>query len=417
MFLLEEDDLYLEKTSAGLRDMKTYLFQGPSLHIFVVTNQCNLQCVYCQAQKSGMSTKGFMTEETGIRAAEIALKSPGRYLSFEFQGGEPLLNFSVIKHIIEYTESHRGNKNIEFTIVSNLTLLSDEILNFLLKHHVSICTSLDGPDFIQRHNRKSYGEYDSYARAVSGIRKIRQLGSAPGAIETTTRYSLRYPKEIVAEYVSLGFHSIFIRPLTPLGFALADWNQIGYTADEFLSFYKKCLSYVLALNKKGVRLKEQHAYIFLKKIFNHDGQNYMELRSPCGAGLGQIAYYYDGSIYTCDEARMAAELGNKAFKLGDVYHNTYADLIQNPVCKTVASASTLETIPGCVDCIYQPYCGTCPVVNFILDGNVFPKGINNFRCQIYKGILDYLFELIYGNNPEIVKILHSWIGDDKNEIL
>ena len=49
--------------------------------------------------------------------------------------------------------------------------------------------------------------------------------------------------------------------------------------------------------------------------------------------------------------------------------------------------------------------------------DVFPKGINNFRCQIYKGILDYLFELIYGNNPEIVKILHSWIGDDKNEIL
>lgn len=77
---------------------------------FVVTNSCNLKCVYCQAQNGNEIPNGFMTEEIAERAVDVALTSPNDNLSFEFQGGEPLANFSVIKHIVEYTELKKNQK-------------------------------------------------------------------------------------------------------------------------------------------------------------------------------------------------------------------------------------------------------------------------------------------------------------------
>lgn len=93
-------------------------------------------------------------------------------------------------------------------------------------------------------------------------------------------------------------------------------NQIGYDAEQFKDFYQQCMLKILAYNKNGYFLVEGHARIFLKKILLQCAENYMELRSPCGAGLGQMAYYPNGDIYTCDEARMLAEMGNHAFKMG-----------------------------------------------------------------------------------------------------
>ena len=93
----------------------------------------------------------------------------------------------------------------------------------------------------------------------------------------------------------------------------------------------------------------------------------MELRSPCGAGIGQIAYYYDGNIYTCDEGRMLAEMGDDSFKLGNVYDNTYDELINCNNCKAACISSVLESLPTCHDCVYSPYCGTCPVTNLALN--------------------------------------------------
>lgn len=135
----------------------------------------------------------------------------------------------------------------------------------------------------------------------------------------------------------------------------------------------------------------------------------MELRSPCGASVGQLAYYYDGQIYTCDEARMIGESGDKAFCLGNVFENNYDNLISCGVCKATCAASIVESVPGCCDCVYQPYCGICPVVNYSTDGDIFSKQYRNYRCRIYNGILDFLFELIKNNNAEVMKILYSWI--------
>lgn len=164
----------------------------------------------------------------------------------------------------------------------------------------------------------------------------------------------------------------------------------------------------MELNKQGKPFSEGHAGIFLSKILSGQAQNYMELRSPCGAAIGQAAYYFNGDVYTCDEGRMIAEMGDSAFKLGNVYKNSYDEMMSSPVCKTVCAASVLESLPECTDCVYQPYCGTCPALNYASEHNVFKRDARGYRCQIYRGMLDAIFAILFRNDPKDIEILQTW---------
>ena len=402
-------EVYIEKYRDKLQASKAYLFDATSLHIFVMTNECNARCVYCQAQSDCSHIKGVMTPDVADKALEIMFQSPNPYLSLEFQGGEPLLNFPVIQHITVRAEqlAKQKRKHLELSLVSNLTLLSDDMIAFLKEHNVSISTSIDGPEFLQALNRPLRNGKNTYQGTIRGLYRLREHGVMTGAIETTTRFSLDRWKEIVDTYKELDLHSIFLRPLTPLGLANEDWNRIGYTAEEFIEFYRNALLYIIELNKQGYYMSEGHASTFLTKILGGLGINYMELRSPCGAAVGQMAYYYNGDVFTCDEGRMLSEMGDNAFKLGTV-NNTYDELMNSSACKACGIASTLETAPTCYDGVYQPYCGTCPVVNYALDDDIFPKQQNSYRCAVYKGMLDALFTLLRENDPDTIRILNSW---------
>ena len=161
------------------------------------------------------------------------------------------------------------------------------------------------------------------------------------------------------------------------------------------------------INKKGKYIKEDHTAILLNRIHGNF-VNYMELRSPCGAGIGQLAYYSDGNIFTCDEGRMLYEMGDSAFCLGNVFDSNYRNIIENTICRTVCASSILESIPSCCDCVYQPYCGTCPVVNYSKDADVIEKTPNGYRCIIYSGILDYIFEQYYNRNETAITVFDMW---------
>ena len=391
----------------AIRNYRHYLFSGTGLHIFVLTSQCNMKCVYCQA--STHECGQMMTKDIAEKSVNLALQSPNNHLSFEFQGGEPLLNFDVLRHIVEYTEAQEVDKRIEFNLVSNLTLLTDEMIEFINDHNINISTSLDGFESLQNSNRPLPYE-NGYQVWKHNFNKVRCItGKSYGAIQTTTRKSLDHPIEIVDEYINNGFSRVFIRPLTPLGYASNYWEKIGYTADEFLKFYYDIFDYTLKLSKEGIDIAEGHACIFLDKILNHRAGNYTELISPCGAGLGQLAYNYDGNIYTCDEGRMLAEMGDTTFKVGDV-NMEYKELFMNPICKTVAHASCLEAIPQCESCAYSPYCGVCPVINYYDTKTVFPTSPNSYRCKIYKGMLDIIFSVLYRSDEKELSILNQWIN-------
>ena len=398
---------FSEESESMIRRMKSHLASATSLHIFVVTTACNMNCVYCQANNGTNTPNCFMSEEIAEKAVDIALQSPEYHLSFEFQGGEPLLNYSVIKHIVEYAEQKTEDHTIEYNLVSNLSLLTDEMMDFFKVHGFSISTSVDGIKKVHDENRPFRDGRGSYDEVERKIHELKKEGFNLGAIETTTRAGLPYARELIRTYIDLGFSSIFIRHLTQLGKAKKEWDAVGYTAEEFLEFYREALDEVLKMNKEEKQIQEQHAAILMKRI-KGTPLNYMELRSPCGGGVGQLAYYADGRIFTCDEGRMLGEMGCDAFLLGNVWDDSYASLISTPSCRAVCQSSTLETIPACADCVYQPYCGTCPVVSYAICNDIIEKQPRSFRCKIYSGMLDYLFELIMDNNEETVSILDKW---------
>lgn len=408
MFLFDDSiEYYVKAVSPHLRSSKSYLYAATSLHIFVVSNYCNSKCIYCQAQSNQLNSCKMMTKEIAKKAVDFALQSPQKELNFEFQGGEPLSNFEIIKYIVEYTQSVNKEKTIQFSLVSNLSLLTDEMVEFFKKYNISISTSLDGQELLHNYNRPLSNYPNTYELLGKTIAKLKENNIPYGAIQTTTKKSLDYPQEIINEYKEKGLNNIFIRPLTPLGYALEKWDEIGYTVEEFKSFYKQCLNYILEINKKGIFFKEGHASIFLSKILAGVGINYMELRSPCGAAVGQLAYYYDGNIYTCDEGRMLREMGDESFKIGNVFKDTYDTMVESKLTKTICKYSILEGLPQCSDCAYLPYCGTCPVVNYALEKDIISHSIHNYRCQIYKGMLDVIFELL--QDEENIEIFRGWI--------
>ena len=411
----EHSNIFTERIKWAIRDSKNYLFSSTSLHIFVLTNICNMSCAYCQAKDDTNIVYHKMTKETAEKSVDLALSSPSRFLTFEFQGGEPLANFEVLKHIVEYTEEHKKGKNISYSIVTNLSLMTDEILDYLIENNINISTSLDGDTNLHNANRRFSNGEETFDIVTNKIKAIQAKNYEIGAIQTTTKQSLNKAKEIIDTYVALNQTSIFIRPLTRLGTAERVWDSIGYSPEEFLEFYEECLKYIIKLNNSGVNICERHAVIFLKKILQGYSENYMELRSPCGATVGQIAYFYDGNIFTCDEGRMLYEMGNEAFKLGNVFENTYDDIIQSPVCKAVCIASLLEGQIKCCDCVYQPYCGTCPVVNLAQEKDLFFKNHNSFRCKIYGGMLDVIFKILYENKTEEINVFKKRIGVECNE--
>lgn len=402
-----EKEIFANIASKELRKQKSYVFMPTSLHIFVVTKNCNFSCIYCQAGNLSEKENFNMSFETAKKAVDIAVSSPSPVLTFEFQGGEPLINFETIKFIVEYSEEIKKDKIIEYNIVSNLTLINDEIIEFIKKHNICICTSIDGPRKLQNINRP-YKEKDSYIETKKSIEKLKENEIYVSAIQTTSKFCFDFYKEIVDEYISLGLHNIFIRPLTRLGKADENWNRIGYTAEEFVSFYRKILEYIIEKNKSGYYLVEGHSSILLKKILKNTSVNYMELRSPCGGAIGQLTYYYNGDIYTCDEARMLSEMGDDSFKLGNVKEDNYLSLMNSDTTKAMCISSCLECSSVCRDCVYMPYCGNCPVINLAQNNNIFMKSKNEYRCKVYGGILDRIFEYINNNDEKVMEIFERW---------
>jgi His-Xaa-Ser system radical SAM maturase HxsB len=402
-------EVFVTEAVRHLRTLKSYEFSSTALHIFAVTNSCNMNCVYCQAKATHSMRSGFMSVETGLKAVELAMQSPSKYLTFEFQGGEPLLNFEVVKAMIAHSKEINTSKKIQYTIVTNLVSLDKNILEYLLAENVSICTSVDGCAELHNKNRQINKGEGSFDLVKNSIETIRAAGGQASAIQTTSHESLKYPIETVDTYIQLGINGIFLRPLTPLGIARANWDVLGYSPEEFLAYYRVALDRIMEINLSGKHFPELHASYFLKKILGGYSDNYMELRSPCGASIGQMSYYYDGNVYTCDEGRMLSEMGDSAFQLGNVYEHTYDQMMNSTMCKATCAASVVESLPHCCDCAYHPYCGVCPVVAYADSADIFPKSPRDYRCKIYMGILDILFEKLRKGNEEILGVFRQWI--------
>lgn len=407
-----KDDLNTSEMIDIYRQRNSYIFHGTSLHIIVVTLRCNYNCIYCQASSRSIKAKGFdMDKPTAKAVVKRIFESPNKDITIEFQGGEPLANWPIVQYIVEEAErrNKKAKKSLMFSLVTNLSLMDEEKYDYIVKHMISVCTSLDGPKKLHNINRP-FVNNDSYKATTSWIKKFKDREKKNpnlykiSALVTLSQYSYKYSTEIVDEYLKQGFQGIHLRPLSLLGFSEKYNNNIEKSAKEFLDFWKESIDYIIELNKKGKIFFERGAALMLQKIMTDNDPNFLDLRSPCGAGIGQLLYNHDGKVFTCDEGRM---LGDDTFVLGNAVKNSYKELISHPNLRAVCQASILDNSP-CDLCAYKPFCGSCPVVNYSLYGDLFAPNINNYRCLINMGMLDYLFEKLQDKkNKDIFKV---WLG-------
>lgn len=416
-FLRELMDM--EALAAGWRKRNAFLFTGPGLHILVMTLRCNQGCLYCQSGAVKTSGPGTdMSWDTARRCVDLAFASPSPSITIEFQGGEPLLNWPVLKKTVDYARSleKKKGKPLHLALISNFTLMDEEKAEFLLSRECSVCTSLDGPADLHDRNRP-FTSASSHAAAVKWLKYFRRRGEKqgpgprifkPGALLTVSKASLGRGRDIVGEYVSLGLEEIFLRPLAPIGYAKKAWDRIGYSPEEFSRFYSSTLDHIIALNARNVSIKEKTASMFLEKILAGRDPGFMDARCPCGAAVGQLAYDPRGQVYTCDEGRMMGWEGDDLFRVGNVKELDYPALAASPASRACCASSNLEQQPMCSRCAYRPYCGVCPVYNYESQRSLWGHMPSNGRCAVFMGIFDAIFRALAV--PKKAKILSGWVA-------
>ena len=402
----------LDLLALKLRTKLERLADFTSLHIFVVSLRCEHSCPYCQVSRQSDDRHAFdMSPETARRSLDLAFRSPAPSLKIEFQGGEPLLNFDLISQIVHDAESRakQTGRDIEFVIATNLAVLTDPILDFCRRHSVLISTSLDGPPDIHNKNRPRPGG-NSYQLAVDGVRRARAaLGrDRVSALMTTTEASLDRAQDIVDEYLNLGFSGIFLRPLSPYGFAVKTRWYDAYGVDRWLKFYREGLRYILDVNRSGTHFVEYYAANIITRMLSPFETGYVDLRSPAGLGVAAVVYNYDGDVYASDEARMLAEMGDKTFRLGNVHSDTFESIFTSEALLDPLEASFAQSAPMCSECAFEPYCGADPVFHHATQGDFVGHKPTSQFCTRSMAICRDLISMMR-DDKEIRRILLSWI--------
>ncbi|MFP4117185.1 MAG: His-Xaa-Ser system radical SAM maturase HxsB [Candidatus Aenigmatarchaeota archaeon] len=383
-----------------------FLFSGTSLHIITPTLRCNQRCTYCHSNVEGKNKEGFdLDRETAENIVEFAFESPAKTLRFEFQGGEPLLRLDMVEMVVEHARklSEEKEKEVSFSLVSNLTRLDGEKIHRLKELGIKVSTSLDGPEEVHNHNRKYLDGGGTYKDVVEKLNALKEAGIEVNALATVTQKSLDFPREIVDEYIGNGFDKIWLRPLNKIGFARENWNEVGYSAEDFMDFYKEALDYILM--EKNKEIVELNALLYVKKILRTSDPNMTEMTSPCGAGISQLLYDFDGDIYTCDEAKIFEE-----FRLGNVKQSEWSDIFTNDTLLSMIDISSMKGL-NCNSCVWEPFCSVCPVNMYSEQGTVVPKLSETFQCRLNKKMVDDMFQrLIFSKDQR--QTLEKWAKEE-----
>ncbi len=210
------------------------------------------------------------------------------------------------------------------------------------------------------------------------------------ALMTTTRSSLNRVKEIIDEYLAQDMEGIFLRPLSPYGFALKTKSFKAYGVEEWNNFYEQGLEYIIDLNKKGVAFKEYYAATILAKMFTSQDPGYVDLMSPAGIGISAIIYNYDGVVYPSDESRMLAEMGDQSFRLGNVLTNSYEEIFLNEALLGPIEESFAYSVPMCNECAFEDYCGADPVFHHGVHKDFVARKPESQFCNRNMSIFKYL---------------------------
>ena len=381
------------------------------LHMMVVSLRCNQSCPYCQVSRQSEDREAFdMSLQNADLAIDHIFQSPNPNIKIEFQGGESLLNFDLIRHVVLTAKKINltKGKDLAFVAATNMTHVSDEIIDFFGEHGVYFSTSIDGPADLHNANRPYKGA-DAFEIVCANIKRVQQrLGAnAVSALMTTTARSLGRHKEIIDQYVDLGFDGIFLRSLSPYGFAIQTKSYFEYTSQEWFDFYVASLEYILELNRNGLHFVEYYTRLVLTKILQLKNTGFVNLQSPAGIGTMGVIYDFNGNIYGSDEGRMMAQMNDERFLLGHV-RDSYESIFTGERLVGIIDETISQSCPQCSDCAFLPWCGSDPDYHWStqrdLVGHKNFSGFCHKNTQIFKHVLSILH-----SGGQDAEILRNWL--------
>lgn len=413
------DESYIEKMSWSVSLKNHFVWLWPTLHMIVTTLRCNHKCKYCHAAVAPMSAKEFdMTIETAKEVVDTIFFTNSSFLTIEFQWWESLVNYDVVKFIVDYARERAFHlkKNLSFVIVSNLTLMTEDKLKWLLDNWVDICTSLDW-DKLTHNSNRTWFDWDSFDSVTYWMKRVDEEKQKRnmwkiGALLTVTKETLPKYKEIIDTYIDLWLSGIFLRWLNPYWFAASLKQEISYDKEDWIEFYKKSLDYIIEINKSWKFFKENITSVYLKKIFNPIDPAFMDIRSPSWIAIGGVAYNYDGKIYASDESRMLWRMWDDTFLMTNLtwsWEQNYKNMMNSDISKVAIQSSTLDWLPWFNEHVYKPYIWVDIIHNYKITWNFYNPILKDDKAQMQIAILDIIFDKL--RNQEDKAILMSWIKD------
>lgn len=341
--LLFAEDPYTEMLPVWT---KQTVVKALCLHI---AHDCNLRCSYCFAGTGEyMGHRSLMSLEVGKKAVDFLIENSGnrRNLEVDFFGGEPLMNFDVVKGIVEYAreKEKESNKNFRFTITTNGILLDEEKRAYINENMHNVVLSLDGRKEINDEVRKRIDGKGSYDRILPLIKNmVDERGEKDYYVRGTfTRKNLDFGADVL-HLADLGFDQISVEPVVAAKDSGLDIRNEDLKAvcDEYERLAKEYVD----------RRKDGQWFNFFHFMIDLEGGPCIAKRlRGCGSGTEYLAVTPEGELYPCHQF-----VGHKEFNLGNVFDG----LNGNPI-REIFSDTNVYTKPQCNSCWAKFYCsGGC----------------------------------------------------------
>lgn len=394
-------------------------YAGPELHIVVTTARCNLACTYCHMNPQPVEAgrdQFDMSLETARAVVEFAMGSPNSRISFEFQGGEPFLNFAAIRAVVEHAEAlnRAVGKEVLFSAVTNLMIPKDEHLAFCRDHDIRVSYTINGPQSIHDHYRRTGKGAGSFAGVMRRLRQVQER--FPDVICATPLcviddYSAPLLEQMIDFYYDEGFEGVGLIRLKPLGFARK--GELKFGIKRFMAAYLKGLDHILDKNRKtGRSFQEYMVPVVLAKIFGESDTGFVDWRNPCGDVSSAVIYDFDGEILPADEARSMRDV----FGLGNVRTITYQELVRRKDTFRTMNSSLRDRDATCRECAYNPFCGVNPVVEYARTGSTEPRPHESDDCLYTLSLLDWTFKKLL-EDPLPLMLMVPLIREHMGELL
>lgn len=358
-----------EKMAGKLKAKTSGVIKALCLH---VAHTCNLNCEYCFAsQGKYQGERAVMSFEVGKRALDFLVENSGsrRNLEVDFFGGEPLMNFDVIKQLVAYARSieKEKNKNFRFTLTTNGILIDDDVIEFANKEMSNVVLSLDGRKEVHDKYRVDYAGNGSWDKIVPKFQKLVKARNGKGYYMRGT-FTHQNPDflEDIKVMLDLGFNELSMEPVVC---AKGDKNELT-EQDKAIVFkqYEDLAFLMLEKDKEGKPFTFYHYMIDLT-----GGPCIYKRISGCGSGTEYMAVTPWGDLFPCHQF-----VGDEKFKLGDIYNGVTNKAVQNEFADC-----NLYVRKECKDCWAKLYCsGGCAANAYHATGSV--RGVYEYGCELFK---------------------------------